>query len=196
MNVFNNYAWERTSNDVRSELAVEGGELSIESLRSARTLKNGKHEQFELVLELRLFHHNSEQGGNRRRQKCIRTAAESTKHKRVVTVLHAHAEDCTDLVEHDLPAFGGKTTVLGAIRKLINACIVGFSVKAKRRHGDNVTLEGGISKGIVLGNVVSEEGNARRVYAAIVDVVRIADFPYTDTAIANVLILRITELIQ
>ena len=196
MNAFDNKVWERTSNDVRSELAVERRELSIESLRSARALKNGKHEQFELVLELRFFHHNAEQGGNRRRQKCIRTAAESTKHKRVIAVLHAHAEDCANLIEHDLPAFGGKTTVLGAIRKLVDASVVGLAVETECCYGDNVALKGLVSKSVLLGDFISKEGNAGRINTAVVDVVGVADFTHDDTAVTNILIPGITELIQ
>ena len=43
------------SNDVRSELAIEGGEMTIKALRSARTFKNGKHNESELVLKLGFF---------------------------------------------------------------------------------------------------------------------------------------------
>ena len=175
---------------------VEGCKMPFITLRSTRTLQDSEHDPLELVLKLRLFHNNAEQWSNRGRQKCVRPAAESPKNKRVVAMLHANAEDCADLIEHDLSSFRGESAVLGLIRKLVNASIVGFAVKAKRRHGDNVALEGPFPQGVVLRDVVSEEGNVGGENAAVVNVMRIADFPHGNTAVTDVFILGITKLIK
>ena len=150
--------------------------MAIKTLRSARAFKNGKDKLLELVLELRLFHDHTEQGSNCRRKESIRPATKTAEYKHVIAMLYAHAEDGANLVEHDFPAFGCEATIFGLIRKLVDTCVVGLAVEAERSYGDNVALEGLISKGVILGDVVSEEGNAMRENATVIDVVRISDF--------------------
>ena len=116
--------------------------------------------------------------------------------ERILTMLYAHAEDCTDLVEHNFSALWCEATVFSPIRKLVDTCIVGLDVEAECRHGDNIALEGLISEGVVLGDIVSEEGDIGRVNAAVIDIVGIADFSYCNTAVTDVLVLRIAKLIQ
>ena len=84
---------------------IEGCEMTIITLRSARTFKDSEQNETELVLELGLLKDNTEQGCNRRRKKRVSSTTEGAQNKGILALLDAHTEDGANLVEHDLAAF-------------------------------------------------------------------------------------------
>ena len=181
---------------VRSKLTVEWGKMAVKPLRSARTLKNGKDNEPKLILELGFLHNGTELMGNFCRRTLVRSTRKRTQDECIFAMLNAHAEDGTNLVEHYLLALGCEATVFGTVRHLVGVGVIHSAVEAEPCNRNNIALEMLVSESVVFRDVVSEEGNAGRVNAAVVDVVRIADFSYGDTAISYVLVLGIAELIQ
>ena len=175
---------------------VERCKLAVQAVRLLGAFHNSENQQAEFTGKLRLIHYHTEQSHHIRHRQLVCTAAKGAQYQRILAMLHAHAEDGADFVQHNLLALRGEATISGSIADLFHTAELGSSVEAQSSYGDHIALEDGIPQGKELGFTVAEEGHIGGIDTTEVPIQRIAWSLRGNAAFPDMLKFRAAILVQ
>ena len=139
-----------------TELLVEGSEVAFFlNLFACGTLtfEQGEDNGVEFATEFVLLKHLIEVSGNEFGFELEDATSEGTKDERVVTIEQGNAIDSTDLIEHHLFSFWGKTAISRAIFQVVGF-MTGFEIQSC--DGYDGCLEGNLTQSETRLTVISE----------------------------------------
>ena len=126
--------------------------------RRALALEQRKDNGVEFTAKFVLLKHIVKISGNEFGFELKDSTAECSKDDRVVAIEQGDAIDGTDLIEHHLSSFWGKTAISRAIFKVVGL-VTGFEIQSRDRYDGG--LERFLTQGETSLNVVSEHCDIR-----------------------------------